>query len=141
MWDRDEKVGHREKTIMLRDLDGSLSGQPNVALVKWDAYYTEGLDCEIIPKWNFKSCNEKFVRVRRIQTLFILQKQNVMILCRPTSNPRSGTARTVRSSLTPLWMKAPWSQHTTLTFSTQLLLVKRRFSTGLPQCQTCFKSS
>ena len=48
---------------MIRDLDGSLTGTPNVAVAKWNAYYVENADCEIRPQWNFTVCNEKFIKV------------------------------------------------------------------------------
>ena len=49
--------------MMLRDLDGTLTGTPGTSVTADVPYYHDGIDCEINSEWNMAVCDGKFARV------------------------------------------------------------------------------
>ena len=63
MWDKDAKYGRGQESIMMRDLDGSLTNRTNVTVVKKGAQYSRGLGCVEKTGWNLQVCSERFLKV------------------------------------------------------------------------------
>ena len=61
---QNEKFGNDEPSMMLRDLDGTLTGTPGKSVTADAPYYHDGMDCEINSEWNMAVCNGNFARVR-----------------------------------------------------------------------------
>ena len=57
------EYGHDEPSMVLRDLDGSLTGTPGVSVAAIAPYYQDGIDCEVKSEWNMGICNGNFARV------------------------------------------------------------------------------
>ena len=57
------KFGTDEPSMMLRDLDGTLTGTPGVSVTADTPYYHEGKDCETNSDWNMAVCPGNFARV------------------------------------------------------------------------------
>ena len=55
--------GADEPSMMLRDLDGSLTGTAGVSVTADAPYYHEGKECEINADWNMAVCPGNFARV------------------------------------------------------------------------------
>ena len=68
MLDKDIVSGHRENSILIRDLDGSLTGAQNRTIVKKGAYYMRGVDCVTREHWNMDVCRTRFIKVRTQNT-------------------------------------------------------------------------
>ena len=64
MLDKDIVSGHRENSILIRDLDGSLTGAQNRTIVKKGAYYTTSVDCVTKENWNMDVCRARYIKVR-----------------------------------------------------------------------------
>ena len=60
---KNEKFGNDEPSMMLRDLDGTLTGTPGTSVTADVPYYHDGIDCEINSEWNMAVCDGKFARV------------------------------------------------------------------------------
>ena len=60
----DLKTGNDEFSMMLRDLDGSLTGSPNMSVTANIPYYHDGMQCNTNSHWNMSVCNGKSARVR-----------------------------------------------------------------------------
>ena len=60
---QNEKFGNDEPSMMLRDLDGTLTGTPGKSVTADVPYYHDGMDCEINSEWNMAVCDGKFARV------------------------------------------------------------------------------
>ena len=52
-----------DHTVSLRDVDGSLTGEAGLTVVKKGQNITEGLDCRELEGWNMLGCRQQFVRV------------------------------------------------------------------------------
>ena len=52
-----------DKSIMIRDVDGSLSGSSNVTLVPKNIYFSNGLGCSRVPGTRMDSCSGHFSKV------------------------------------------------------------------------------
>ena len=50
-------------SIMMRDLDGSLTGEAGTTVVKPDMYFTENSECEAKEGWNLEVCKGRFAKV------------------------------------------------------------------------------
>ena len=50
---------------MMRDLDGSLTGESGTTVVKPDMYFTENSECEAKEGWNLEVCKGRFAKVRK----------------------------------------------------------------------------
>jgi len=59
---KNEKFGNDEPSMVLRDLDGTLSGTPGVSVAADVPYYHEGMECETNAEWNMAVCNGNFAR-------------------------------------------------------------------------------
>ena len=57
------EYGLDEPSMVLRDLDGSLTGTPGVSVAAIAPYYQDGIDCELKSEWNMNICNGNFARV------------------------------------------------------------------------------
>ena len=57
------KFGADEPSMMLRDLDGTLTGTPGVSVTANTPYYHEGKECEVNSDWNMAVCDGNFARV------------------------------------------------------------------------------
>ena len=55
-----------DNSIMIRDIDGSLSGKGNVTLVPKDIYYTKNMACTNVAGTNMDSCPGYFAKVRTV---------------------------------------------------------------------------
>ena len=70
---KNKEYGHDEPSMVLRDLDGSLTGTPGVSVAAIAPYYQDGIDCELKSEWNMEICNGNFARVimHSIQIFFL----------------------------------------------------------------------
>ena len=50
--------------MMLRDLDGSLTGTPGLSVAADAPYFHDGVECETKSEWNMTICQGNFARVR-----------------------------------------------------------------------------
>lgn len=55
--------GTDESSMILNDLDGSLTGTAGNAVVATDPFLHGNMDCKTNPKWNMSVCNGNFARV------------------------------------------------------------------------------
>ena len=69
--------GHRRNSVIMRDLDGSLTKAPGSSVVKSNVYYTEKLQCEKKNPWNMDICPDRFIKVVLIPIFF---KENTNLL-------------------------------------------------------------
>ena len=60
---KNKEYGLDEPSMVLRDLDGSLTGTPGVSVAAIAPYYQDGIDCELKSEWNMEICNGNFARV------------------------------------------------------------------------------
>ena len=60
---QNEKFGNDEPSMMLRDLDGTLTGTPGKSVTADVPYYHDGMNCETNSDWNMAVCDGKFARV------------------------------------------------------------------------------
>ena len=58
-----EKYGRDEPSMVLRDLDGTLTGTAGVSVAADTPYYHDGIDCEVRSDWNMSICQGNFARV------------------------------------------------------------------------------
>ena len=63
MWDADKMPGRVQTSIMMRDLDGSLTGEAGNTVVKKNVYYTKDLNCKEKEGWSLDVCKERFLKV------------------------------------------------------------------------------
>ena len=73
------EYGHDEPSMVLRDLDGSLTGTPGVSVAAIAPYYQDGIDCEVKSEWNMGICNGNFARVT-MDFLYVLRTKNMYII-------------------------------------------------------------
>ena len=55
--------GADEPSMMLRDLDGTLTGKVGVSVTADTPFYHEGKECETNTDWNMAVCTGNFARV------------------------------------------------------------------------------
>ena len=60
---KNEEYGNDEPSMMLRDLDGSLTGTPGTSVTADAPYYHDGIECETKSTWNMAICQGNFARV------------------------------------------------------------------------------
>lgn len=66
MWDKNEREWYkRDFAMAIRDLDGSLTGQAGVTVMKTGTPFTEGEDCQLREPWNLQICQDHYMAVRR----------------------------------------------------------------------------
>ena len=65
MMDEDLRLGRGDTSIIMTDIDGSLTGTAGAMAVKEDVYYTRGEDCEKREGWNMDVC-EPGIRLARV---------------------------------------------------------------------------
>ena len=56
--------GADESSMMLRDLDGSLTGTPGQSVTADVPYYHDGIECKTKSEWNMTICQGYFARVK-----------------------------------------------------------------------------
>ena len=60
---KNEEYGLDEPSMVLRDLDGTLTGQVGVSVAADSPYYRDGIECESNSDWNMSICQGNFARV------------------------------------------------------------------------------
>ena len=58
-----KKSGNDEASMVLRDLDGTLTGTPGVSVAADVPYFHDGLECETNSEWNMAICQGNLARV------------------------------------------------------------------------------
>ena len=63
MLETSDVEGRGDGSIMMRDEDGSLTGQAGSTVVKPDMYFTRNSDCALKEGWNLEVCQDKYAKV------------------------------------------------------------------------------
>ena len=50
--------------VFIKDLDGSLTGNPGAVATKKDVYYTAEAECSPRNNWNMQVCDGRYAKVR-----------------------------------------------------------------------------
>ena len=69
------QFGTDEPSMMLRDLDGTLTGTPGLSVTADVPYYHDGMECEIKSEWNMTLCQGKLARVKLYLPLIVQAKR------------------------------------------------------------------
>ena len=62
-----KKSGNDEASMVLRDLDGTLTGTAGVSVAADVPYFQDGLSCETKSDWNMAICQGNLARVNFIK--------------------------------------------------------------------------
>ena len=57
------EFGNDEPSMVLRDLDGTLTGTPGLSVAADVPYYHDGMDCETKSEWSMAICQGNLARV------------------------------------------------------------------------------
>ena len=60
---KNEVYGKDEPSMMLRDLDGTLTGTPGTSVTADVPYFHDGIECRPKSDWNMTLCQGNFARV------------------------------------------------------------------------------
>ena len=66
MYDAETKDGPGEASVLLTDLDGSLTGAAGGVVTKKGVYFAEDADCSVRAGWNMQVCGGRYAKVGAI---------------------------------------------------------------------------